>query len=982
MKSSLKVFLFCVVVFFSTGLNAQPGTEIEVKEKPKRYQNRLLRAEKTQNKKWNFFKRFSQNSFTHFNYYYNSQVKLDELLARAKASHKDNYDSLLSYYNYSLSTTAQEKTEIDSLIYKCTAGILLHDLRSDWVDNMYLLLGQAYFYKNDLDSAYHTFQYINYAFSPKEDGGYHIPIGSNASNEAKIFTIATDEKANLVKKTMSRPPSRNDALVWLVRVFIESGKMGEAIGMIEILRNDPAFPKRLKADLDELSGYWFYKQKNYDSAAHYIVASLDKADGVTEKARKQYLAGQLLTLAGNAAGAAELFNESARKTNDPVMEVNATLNAVKAVSSSNDEIQKRIAELLKLASKDKYAQYRDVIYYTAAKAELERKNLPGAEQMLLKAVHPKNAANQEQKSRSFFLLADVAYKLEKYTDAARFYDSLDVAVLKGEEQRIATSFKPVLGKIAKNIKDVQVQDSLLYIASLSEQEKIEYYKKAAAANRKKKRKERAEAAGEGGTPGAPFNLSSSNDKPKDLFGDTKGEWYFNSNSAKSRGFSEFQQRWGKRPNVDNWRRDAAIERSLSVAGDVLDVDIAAIETLDEKGEKKKETEVSTEVPSTKEEISAAEGVIEKALLDNGNLFLEELSNYPAAVRSYKELLKRFPKSQYKEEALFKLSFAAGKEGDKELADSAASVLSTEFGTGKWNKMMSNQTSADDVEEGATKLYENIYNLFVEGDFERAKAEKEKADSLYGSKYWTDQLLFIESIYYIKQKEDSTAILKLTALTKKTPPTPLSERAITMIDVLKRRKEIEEYLTKLDAKVEEEEVAKRVDLDTYGLQDTRKPDSSFANNKLKVTELPKRDSLKLKPDKPDTLASKPLFSFNAAEKHFVAVVLDRVDNVYINEGKNSFVRFNGSRMSNPPPVSINKIDAQYTILLLGPFKDAGDAVDYVTKTRPLTAARILPWLSAAKYSYLVISEENMKLLQENKQVEAYRNMIKQALPGVF
>lgn len=112
----------------------------------------------------------------------------------SKTAFKDDYSQLLPFYNYTLEQTSQSKQDLDSIIYKCTTGILLHDLRNSWIDNMYLLLAKAYFFRNDLDSAALTLQYLNFSYAPKEDGGYDKPIGSNASNEAGEFTIATKEK--------------------------------------------------------------------------------------------------------------------------------------------------------------------------------------------------------------------------------------------------------------------------------------------------------------------------------------------------------------------------------------------------------------------------------------------------------------------------------------------------------------------------------------------------------------------------------------------------------------------------------------------------------------------------------------------------------------------------------------------------------------------------------------------------------------------
>src|ERR1700754_2615594 len=183
-----------LALFFSAALSyshAQPGTTVDLK-KPQEYENRQLRSEKTSDKKISTPKRIMQNTFTHYNYFFNANNKLNQVIARAKASYQEDYTRLLPFYNYTLESTAQQKNDIDSVVYKCTAGILLHDLRNDWIDNLYLLLGKAYMFRKDFDSATQTFQSINYAYAPK-DGGYDIPIGSNSSNTNGVFTIATKE---------------------------------------------------------------------------------------------------------------------------------------------------------------------------------------------------------------------------------------------------------------------------------------------------------------------------------------------------------------------------------------------------------------------------------------------------------------------------------------------------------------------------------------------------------------------------------------------------------------------------------------------------------------------------------------------------------------------------------------------------------------------------------------------------------------------
>src|SRR5215211_2257995 len=203
---------------------AQDALQVDVK-KPEKFENKKLGYEKTAEKKFTVPRRFMQNTFTHYNYYFNANNKLNEIIARAKLAHRDDYTKLLPFYNYSLDKTANEKQELDSVIFKSTVAILIHDLRSNWVDNMYMLMGKAYYFRNQLDSAYLTFQYINYAFSPKEKDGYDKVIGSNSNEEGNAFSISTKENKSLVKKALTRPPSRNEAFLWQIRTYLANEEL-------------------------------------------------------------------------------------------------------------------------------------------------------------------------------------------------------------------------------------------------------------------------------------------------------------------------------------------------------------------------------------------------------------------------------------------------------------------------------------------------------------------------------------------------------------------------------------------------------------------------------------------------------------------------------------------------------------------------------------------------------------------------------------
>jgi outer membrane protein assembly factor BamD (BamD/ComL family) len=777
--------LICLSVSY-----AQPGAEIEVK-KPKKYENRKLASEKTGEKKFTITRKLYQNTVTHYNYYFNANNRINDVVAAAKTAFKDDYSKLLPFYNYSLDATLQSKTELDSIVYKCTAGILLHDLRNSWIDNMYLLMAKAYFFRKDLDSAGLTLQYLNFAYAPKEEGNYDIPIGSNSSNEQGEFSIATKEKNSIWTKLTSRPPSRNESFIWQIRNHIEKDELPEAAGVIEILRHDPHFPKRLKTHLNEQLAYWFYKQQAYDSAAIYLSKSLDNATNKQERARWEYLIAQMYQLSKKYEDAGNFYNSCISHTTDPVMDVYARLNSIRIKrNNKKDYLQENIDALLKMAKRDKYESYRDIIYYAAAKIELERNNFTGAQNDLLKSVEY-TTNNPSQRSQSFLLLGDLNYNRRSYPEAYNFYDSVDVNTLSATEDRDRITFrKPPLRIIAVNTLLVIKEDSLQALAKLPAAQRDAIIKKQVKLLRRELGIKEEE----------PANFNPAVKKVPDLFeNNNKGnEFYFYNASAKARGFSEFKARFGERPNVDNWRRKSALDRQTQKSSDVNDI-------AEQPGvkEAQKPLDYSYEglqqnIPLTREKLDSSNKSIMNALFASGKTFMSPLEEYPSAIKVYEELLRRFPNTSLKEEAWFNLIYAYQKTGNQSKSEEYKKRLLTDSSENKWAKLVKNpQLAKNNVQENAaTRKYEEIYNLFIEGKFKQAKNEKKNADNLYGNSYWTPQLLFIESIYYIKQQDDKTAIKVLTDLSSLYADNPMAKRAKIMIDVLKRRKQIEAYLTKL------------------------------------------------------------------------------------------------------------------------------------------------------------------------------------------
>jgi TolA-binding protein len=978
------------IIIFHSYVSAQPSLTFDLK-KPEKFENKKLGSEKSAEKKFTLPRRVMQNTVTHYNYYYNANRKLDEIIERSKIAHKDDYTQLLPFYNYTLNTTAQYKNDLDSVIYKSTAGILLHDLRNDWVDNLYMLIGRAYFLRNELDSAFFTFQYINYAFSPKEEDGYDKVIGSNENEGGNALSIATKEKRNIVKKAFSRPPSRNESFIWQIRTYLERNELAEAAGMIETLKNDPLFPQRLRTSLEEVQAYWHYKQDAYDSAALHLQRALETAENKQEEARWEYLIAQLYERAGKHESAREFYNRTVRHTLDPVMEVYARLNGIRQNTDSSDRsVQVTIDDLLRMARRDRYMFYRDVIYYAAAEIELERNNYDGARSLLLRSAQ-NSTSNPAQKSKSYLLLSDISFNQKLYEDASRFYDSVDVQILTPPQVAALEERKNALRSVVTQTAIIYRQDSLQRIAQLPEKEREAFIRKLV----KQLRRQQGLVEEESSLDAGVQRTNSNTPQAIDLFrnDNSKGEWYFSNASLKGKGYSEFKAKWGNRPNVDNWRRREAISQGANLANNSGNPpDAAGLQSIQQAGPAAiTYNALLARLPLTTEQAQRSLDSVQYALFALGKAYQDGLEDYPSAISAYEKLLIAFPGTVNKQQAMFNLVYCYTKVGNIVEAGRIKQRMLAEFPDGNLSTLANNpdvSQSPDSVlKREATKKYDEIYNLFIEGRFAQALKEKHVADSVYGQNYWAPQLLYIEAVYHVRERSDSTAISLLSNITQLYPATPIAMKSDQLIRVLKRRKEIETYLTNLKIERPKDD-EKAVITSQPPIQGRVVTNPVTTPGKQPAAKVPVQALPETRKDTTARATNKPViapmvFTNAPLDAHYVVLVLDKVDPVYVTEARNAFNRYNREKFYNTPIEMTNlSLTDDIKLVLFKNYTNAATAIDYIEKARKVAASEIIPWLNAQKYAFMIISESNLQVLQTTKDINAYRKFLVQSFPNYF
>lgn len=151
MTKALKIFIPIILA-----LILMPSLDAQSKRKRK--------SKKKEKKKSSVLRNAYQDMTARYNGYFNAKLILDESLLALKESNKDDFSQTLALFDFDGGDAASSThAQMNKIIEKCSADIILHP-NSKWVDDCYLLLGKARFFKGEYEEALVNFNYIERKF--------------------------------------------------------------------------------------------------------------------------------------------------------------------------------------------------------------------------------------------------------------------------------------------------------------------------------------------------------------------------------------------------------------------------------------------------------------------------------------------------------------------------------------------------------------------------------------------------------------------------------------------------------------------------------------------------------------------------------------------------------------------------------------------------------------------------------------------------
>jgi tetratricopeptide (TPR) repeat protein len=947
-------------------------------EKPLPYE-RLLKT------KYTLGRRAYQNTVSQFNFLFNAEEELYGNILKARNEYVDDYTTLISFYDYDLSTTS--KNSIDSIIYRCNANIVLHDLRSNWVDDAYLLLAKAYLFHKDFDTAGSILQFINYSFDDKENG-MDLPIGSNLRNTKGKFSIATAENNRFFENLNVR----NESMIWQARNYFEKEEWNEGISLLQLLEADAIFPKRLSPFLNEQLAYGYYLMEMYDKAAAALEKGINNAPDDAAKTRWYYLIGQLWQKADKWDKAYPWYKKANQYAVNPIISVYAKISMISYdAKNSNNAWEELAYSLEKMTKRDKYKPYADIIYFEMAKLAIQYNAYSKANDWLVQSIK-KNRSNLTQKQKAFELLGAINYANNQYSIAKLAYDSLNTVLKTNPNYETIQARKKWLSTISANEKIVEAQDTLQYIYQLNPSNQEAYFnlwqKRTKIENESLKdifTDKMLNSAKNGQQENdAVNNFSSLNNN--NSFSSTS-DFYFDNKSILVQGKQNFTQKWGQRPNVDSWRRKTSLmnaPNSLSNQ-DATSTDFqnnASKDSLQKRSLSKDEKRDSKadEKGNGYEMIADASSFIKskqdgnKAALTNAQTFLLELNDFEKAYPLYVKVIINNIDTTTTERAMLDLASHYLHENLNERSDSIIRLVEERFPKGFYATKKKESSLKKKRDADLLNDYKEAYFLSQIGNWESLTALSNQLNTDLRRTKWYTPFKFIQVKMYAQQRMDSSAIVLLDSIVLQNTNEKVRDRAKNILEELKNRKQTETYLSNLNLSKEMLDTATLVNISPKAMDSSSivTPAVTKSLASANSNENIKKDNAISK-----VIATTPVipplpFTNDSSEQYYIALATQKVSAAFVKEMQTAFTYLNNDEfIKQKLNVTYIQFNENSYIVWIGPFVNNLDAKTYINKVKPRLSNEIISFVPAKQYEIYLLSKSNILLIKDEADLKQYQ-----------
>jgi tetratricopeptide (TPR) repeat protein len=714
-----------------------------------------------------FVTRNYHNMTARYNGYFYARESMKEAQSKIEKSYADDYSQLLPVFR--LPNTPETKgcfVDLEKAIKKSSGVIEHHAIvkkgtnppqeipeAGKWIDDSYLIIGQAHYYKGENLAALEVFDYIIQKYAKFE--------------------------------------SRYDAIMWKARTQIEMGAYSEAESLLDVIANDKSCPAKLIPEIKASYAHLYCTTGNNVSAIKNLEDAIELTKNKRTKARFIFILAQLYEITKKNTKAYNAYSEVVALHPQYDMYFNAKLSQARLSASDSKNRTASKKELQKMLGDGKNVEFQDQIFYTLAQLEMGSGNKTAATNYYRQSIAV-SVNNNKQKALSYLALGDIYFDETNYKSAQSYYDSTMMFLPKEYPRYKSIDEKQKsLTNLVRYINIVSTEDSLQKIVDTygSDTTKLYAYIDKLIAKEKADEKRRQELEelkknNAGGTQGGA------------LGGGTQGgagAWYFYNSSTVSFGINEFNRKWGNRKAEDNWRRANKETIMSNDPGNTQDTSSVAKDGGAKKNDKLSRDFYVKNLPFKEEDQLKSDEKIADALYNLGSIYKEQMNNNTKSIEAFEALCSRFPSHKYSLPSHFQLYRIYTTTNNTAKATEHKDYVCNKFPDSEYCSLILNPENAvvvQSAKKGISVYYDSTYALYLRKNYPQVINRCNYADSTYGTKPEKNphvaKFAYLRAVSLGKTQGTPAMESALVRLLTQYPKDPIKPQAQALLDAIRKQ----------------------------------------------------------------------------------------------------------------------------------------------------------------------------------------------------
>ena len=727
-----------------------------------------------------FATRQYQAFITRYNIYYNGDKHFKETLQEMESKYDDDYSGLVLMHPAEAignDNAPQPSGDFTRSIEKGQKAIQLRSIKKrpankgnntkekkEWLKreeynpflhNAWMMMGRGQYFNGDFLGAASTFFYISKHFK-------------------------------------WLPNTVTEALLWQARSYISLGWLFEAEVIINRIKPESLTNKTLKGLYNFVKADLLIHNENYAEAIPVLEEAIKTSNGA-QKTRLQFLLGQLYQRVGNREAAYKAFDKAGSSANASYYtKFNARIKQSE-VYTGND-IESEAKALRRMTRYDRNKEYLDQIYYAIGNLYLSKGDT-------LKAIEnyelasEKSLRNGIDKAINNITLGDLYYNLHKYDKAQPPYSEAVPLLPKNYPNYDAIKHRSdVLDELAIYSQNVVLQDSLLRLADMTPDQRMEVINKIID-ELKKKEKEEAEAARREEFLAQQSGNQLTDNTTNSFVINTDNSWYFYNTATRNAGKTEFQRRWGSRRLEDNWRRRnkssfnadqwAAEMNSNDASDDLADNSTDDSQKDNDDGDDN-EVDRSTDphypeyylsqIPQTEEQKAVAHDIIQEGLYNMGVILKDKMDDINGAEIEFNRLLDDYPDNIYRLDVYYNLYLMYARADQNALAEKYRQLILSDFPDSPYGQALVDPNYIENLKQMDAKqqqLYDITYQAYIDNDNAKVHQGYEEMKNKYPLSKIMPKFMFLHALAYVTENKPEQFNDVLKELLDKYPDTDIT-----------------------------------------------------------------------------------------------------------------------------------------------------------------------------------------------------------------